>query len=219
MSHQSKFSRRNMIKASAGAAAATLASAGVAGSLSPTPANPEGPFYPIKEQVDKDADLTRVAGREGRAQGEVLRVSGRVLDESGEPVADAVVDVWQANAFGRYDHEGDTSDSPRDPNFQGWGIMKTDAEGRYSFTTIKPGAYTAMGEWVRPPHIHYKVSRRGYHELTTQMYWDGDPLNDKDELFKSVPEEQRKQLLVAFDTSGEVPEGQFDIVLAKVAAT
>lgn len=218
MKQNKLVSRRAVIKASAGAAAGAIAANSVAGSLNPTPANPEGPFYPIHEQTDRDADLTRVAGREGRAQGEVVRVSGRVLDESGEPIANAVVDIWQANAAGRYDHEGDTSDSPKDPNFQGWAIAKTDADGRYSFTTIKPGAYTAMGEWVRPPHIHYKVSRRGYHELITQMYWDGDPLNDKDQLFLSLPEAEREQLLVGFEPSGEVSEGTFDIVLSAVSA-
>lgn len=216
MKDDNTVSRRHVIKASAGAVAGAFAASSMAGSLKPTPVNPEGPFYPIVDQTDKDADLTHVAGRDGRAQGEVVRVSGRVLDESGVPIANAVVDVWQANAAGRYDHEGDTSESPKDPNFQGWAILKTDAEGRYSFTTIKPGAYTAMDDWVRPPHIHYKVSCRGYRELITQMYWNGEPLNDTDNLFLSIPEEERKLLLVAFDDSGEVPEGEFNIVLAAV---
>lgn len=216
MNQAKGISRRNMLKASAGAAAGALSASAVAGALAVTPANPEGPFYPIHEQADKDADLTRVAGQEGQAEGQVIEVSGRVLDEDGQPIADAVVDVWQANAHGRYAHEGDTSDKPLDPNFQGWAIMKTDAEGRYSFRTVKPGAYTAMGDWWRPPHIHYKVSRRGYRELITQMYWDGDPLNDKDRLLQEVPEAERAKLLVAFDESGEVPHGKFDIVLAKV---
>lgn len=216
MNQAKGISRRNMLKASAGAAAGALSASAVAGTLAVTPANPEGPFYPIHEQADKDADLTRVAGQEGQAEGQVIEVSGRVLDEDGQPIADAVVDVWQANAHGRYAHEGDTSDKPLDPNFQGWAIMKTDAEGRYSFRTVKPGAYTAMGDWWRPPHIHYKVSRRGYRELITQMYWDGDPLNDKDRLLQEVPEAERAKLLVAFDESGEVPHGKFDIVLAKV---
>lgn len=215
MSQSKGISRRNMLKASAGAAGAISASA-IAGTLAVTPDNPEGPFYPIHAQADKDADLTRVAGRDGQADGQVVEVSGRVLDEHGEPIANAVVDVWQANAHGRYDHEGDTSEQPLDPNFQGWAIMKTDADGRYSFRTVKPGAYTAMGDWWRPPHIHYKVSRRGYRELITQMYWDGDPLNDKDQLLLETPEEERERLLVAFDESGDVPHGVFDIVLAKV---
>ncbi|MDX2412710.1 MAG: protocatechuate 3,4-dioxygenase [Woeseiaceae bacterium] len=218
MNNKSKITRRDVIRAGTGLAAGVLASNTAASAVSPTPDNPEGPFYPIHEQTDRDMDLTRVAGREGRALGQVIRVSGRVLDESGEPIEGAVVDVWQASAAGRYDHEGDTSDTPKDPNFQGWAILKTDAEGRYAFTTIKPGPYTAMGEWVRPPHIHYKVSRRGYRELITQMYFDGDPLNDKDRLLKAVPEGDRKRLLVAFSDQEGVPEGEFDIVLASVGA-
>jgi protocatechuate 3,4-dioxygenase beta subunit len=213
MNKKNKITRRDLIRAGTGMAAGVLASNTAASALPLTPDNPEGPFYPIHEQTDRDMDLTRVAGREGRAMGKVIRVSGRVLDESGKPIEGAVVDVWQANAAGRYDHEGDTSDTPRDPNFQGWAILKTDKEGRYAFTTIKPGPYTAMGEWVRPPHIHYKVSRRGYKELITQMYFDGDPLNDKDRLFNAVPEGERRQLLVAFSDQDDIPEGEFNIVL------
>lgn len=218
MDNTKKVTRREVLRAGAGAAGGVFATTTAAGSLTPTPDNPEGPFYPIHEQTDRDMDLTRIEGREGRALGKVIRVGGRVLDESGEPVEGAVVDIWQANAAGRYDHEGDTSDTPKDPNFQGWAILKTDADGRYAFTTIKPGPYAAAGEWVRPPHIHYKVSRRGYRELITQMYFDGDPLNDKDLLLKEVPEPERKHLMVAFDDGAEIPEGEFNIVLRTVSA-
>ncbi len=216
MNNKIKITRRDVLRAGAGVAGGVLATTTAAGSFTPTPDNPEGPFYPIHEQTDRDMDLTRVEGREGRALGKVIRVSGRVLDESGEPVEGAVVDIWQANAAGRYDHEGDTTDTPKDPNFQGWAILKTEADGRYAFTTIKPGPYAAEGEWVRPPHIHYKVSRRGYRELITQMYFDGDPLNDKDLLLKEVPVAERKRLLVTFDEGAETPEGEFDIVLGTV---
>ena len=218
MNITSKISRRAVLKTSAGAAASVIATAVTAGSLAVTPANPEGPFYPKHQQSDMDADLTLIEGHSEHAAGDVIRVSGRVLDEQGKPIEGALVDIWQANAHGRYHHEDDTSQSPKDPNFQGWAMMKTNADGRYSFKTIKPGAYTAMGEWVRPPHIHYKVSRRGYRELTTQMYWDGEPLNDKDLLLLEVPEEKRSALLVAFDESGEVPEGAFNVVLSEVSA-
>jgi len=131
----------------------------------------------------------------------------------------ALVDIWQANAHGRYMHEGDTSEAPLDPNFQYWAQMKTDAEGRYRYVTIKPAAYTAMGEWVRPPHIHYKVSRRGYRELTTQMYFAGEALNEKDLLLQEVPEELRSRLIVAFENKGDMPEGVFDVVLGAVKPT
>ena len=216
MSKRLSLTRRAIL--CVGASAAGAVATGATAAMKPTPPNPEGPFYPVHEQADRDADLTRVKGREGQAEGQVIKVAGQVLDEDGQPVADAVVDIWQANAFGRYDHEGDTSDSPLDPNFQSWAIMKTDAEGRYAFKTIKPGAYTAMGDWVRPPHIHFKVSRRGYHELTTQMYFAGEPLNDSDALFQDVPENERERLLVSFDDSGDAPRGTFDIVLRRVNA-
>ena len=218
MNIQSKISRRAVLKSSAGAVVGAIATTASAGSMAVTPANPEGPFYPKHQQSDMDADLTLIDGHSEHAAGDVIRVSGRVLDEHGEPIEGALVDIWQANAYGRYHHEDDTSKNPEDPNFQGWAMMKTDADGRYSFKTIKPGAYTAMGDWVRPPHIHYKVSRRGYRELTTQMYWDGEPLNDKDRLLLDVPPEERSALLVAFDESTEVPEGAFNVILSKVTA-
>lgn len=217
MDPHSKLSRRDVLKAGAGVAAGAFAASSFAGGPGPTPANPEGPFYPKHQQADKDADLTQIEGHSERASGEVVEVSGRVLDQDGNPLAGAIVDVWQANAHGRYHHEDDSSGQPLDPHFQGWAIIKTDAQGRYRFRTVKPGAYTAMGDWWRPPHIHYKVSLRGYRELTTQMYWDGDPLNDKDLLLQEVPEAERGRLLVAFDHSGDVPHGVFDVVLGKVA--
>jgi protocatechuate 3,4-dioxygenase beta subunit len=216
MKNRAGITRRSILKTGAGVAAGAFAASAVAGALQATPANPEGPFYPVHQQADMDADLTLVQGHTERAAGEAIEVSGRVLDEDGKPIADAVVDVWQANAHGRYHHEGDTSEHPLDPNFQGWAIMKTDAEGRYRFKTVKPGAYTAMGDWWRPPHIHYKVSRRGYRDLTTQMYWAGDLLNDKDLLLQEVPEAERARLLVSFDISGDLPQGVFDVVLSKV---
>lgn len=211
-----KISRRTILKTSAGLAAGAVATTVAAGTFGVTPDNPEGPFYPIHQQTDMDADLTRIAGHEERATGDVICVSGRVLDENGTPIEGALVDIWQANANGRYLHEGDTSETPLDPNFQYWAKMKTDAEGRYRYTTIKPAAYTAMGEWVRPPHIHYKVSRRGYRELTTQMYFAGEALNEKDLLLLEVPEDLRGRLTVAFESTGEVPEGVFDVVLEQV---
>jgi protocatechuate 3,4-dioxygenase beta subunit len=213
MNEKTKFTRRSMLKAGAGMAAGTVAGGALAGTLGPTPENPEGPFYPKHQQADKDMDLTRVEGRSGRAEGTVIEVRGRVMDENGEPVREALVDIWQANTHGRYHHEDDPNTAPRDPDFQGWGMVRTDADGRYRFKTIKPGAYAVDGEWSRPPHIHYKVSRRGYHELTTQMYFEGDPLNDTDILLNKVPENERGKLLVAFKDEDGVPVGRFDVVL------
>lgn len=216
MTNTNKFSRRSMLKAGAGIAAATCTANAIAESLEATPPNPEGPFYPKHQQVDKDADLTLIEGHGERAQGEVIRVAGRVLDEQGHPVEGALVDIWQANSHGRYDHEDDPNLAKLDPNFQGWGMVKTDSEGHYAFTTIKPGAYSVNEGWSRPPHIHYKISRRGYFDLTTQMYFAGEDLNETDALFLSVPEDDRDSLVVAFEETDGILRGHFEIVLAKV---
>src|SRR5260370_16643739 len=108
--------------------------------------------------LDQNADLTRVAGRRGRAEGHVLNVMGRVLNLKGEPVRDANVEVWQANTHGRYTHPSDPNPAPIDPNFEGSAVLTTDSEGRYRFKTIKPAAYPAGPNRMRPAHIHFQVS-------------------------------------------------------------
>lgn len=213
---ESIFSRRDMLSATAlvGAGVALAGCSESKAHIVATPAQTEGPFYPVVDQADKDADLTTVRGRENVAAGEVISVQGRIIDEAGHPVANAVVDVWQANAAGRYAHEADTTTAPLDPNFQGWAILKTDAEGNYRFKTVKPGAYPASEGWMRPPHIHFKVSRRGYREITTQMYFESEPLNDADKLLGEIPKDQRG-LLIASRESVSAPF-LFDLVLAKI---
>ncbi|HMB39205.1 MAG TPA: protocatechuate 3,4-dioxygenase [Wenzhouxiangellaceae bacterium] len=209
-------SRRRVLRGSLGAA--TLV-AGAPLMAATTPVQTEGPFFPIHPQPDTDADMTLIEGHSESALGEIVEISGRVLDEDGNPVADALVDVWQANTHGRYAHEADPNPAPLDENFQGWAQLKTDAEGRYRVKTIKPGAYPVMDGWSRPPHIHFKVARRGFHELTTQMYFAGDPLNDVDRLLQSVPQDQRGKLLVDFQPQADdVPTGVFVLVLGKVSA-
>ena len=212
-----KLSRRAAIAVGAGAAASALTGTLLAEALASTPSNPEGPFYPRRVRADKDTDLTFINGHRKRAEGQVIRITGEVLDLEGRPVEGATVDIWQANAHGRYDHPDDPATAPLDPDFQGRGVVKTDAKGRYSFVTIKPGAYAAGGggEWRRPPHIHFKISHRGYEPLTTQMYFAGEPLNDTDRLLQAVPEDSRELLIVEFDESGSVPRGHFPIVLAR----
>lgn len=186
----------------------------------PTPAQTAGPFHPIRDQADKDLDLTRVKGRKGRAKGEVIRVKGKVCDQHGQPVPKAQVEIWQANTNGRYAHERDQNPAALDPDFQGWGIVETDDQGQYRFLTIKPGAYPAAEGWMRPPHIHFKVTLRGYHELTTQLYFAGEKLNAKDAILLDTPKQARPSLIVAFaavkdKAEGDILEGEFNIVLRK----
>ena len=135
-----------------------------------TPAQVEGPFYPANKQADTDLDLTRVKGRTGAAIGEVILVRGLVQAADGRPLPNALVDVWQANHYGRYAHPEDPNPGPLDPDFQGWGVVSTDVNGRYEFRTIKPGPYSLEflgGEGWRCRHIHFKVlcsgCRTAYH--------------------------------------------------------
>jgi len=213
---KSPLSRRRILRAGllSGAGLGLMPASSAQTLAGVTPRQIEGPFYPNVDQSDKDADLTRVGDSDMQALGEVVTVTGRVLDDAGEPIPNAVVDIWQANAAGRYAHERDPNAAPLDPNFQGWAIMTTDDTGRYSFKTIRPGAYPAARGWDRPPHIHFKVARRGYHEITTQMYFDGEPLNDVDHLLKSLPKPEQSRLIAR--QKDEHSAFNFDIVLATV---
>ena len=151
------LSRREILKMSAmvGVAGAMSTNYAIAqAALQRTPHQILGPFYPMKP-FDQTADLTRVPGRPGRAEGQVLNVMGRVLNLKGEPVRNAKVEVWQANAHGRYTHPSDPNPAPLDPNFEGSAILTTDTDGRYRFKTIKPAAYPAGPNTMRPAHIHF----------------------------------------------------------------
>jgi len=209
------MTRRSMMRSSLGVAVLSATGSLLAAT---TPHQTEGPFFPIHEQLDTDADMTLIEGHTEHALGEVVEVTGRVLDEDGNPVADALVDVWQANVHGRYAHERDPNPAPLDKNFQGWAQLRTDAEGRYRVKTIKPGAYPVGDGWRRPPHIHFKVARRGFHELSTQMYFAGEPLNDIDRLLQSVREHERGMLVVDFASANDSGsrQGTFDLVVRKV---
>lgn len=212
-----KYSRRDVL--SAGVAASFLPLASVANQLGLTPSQTAGPFYPNWAQSDRDADLTKINGNANQAVGEPIEVSGQVLSAEMEPIVGASIEVWQANAHGRYAHEADRNTAPLDKNFQGWAQLKTDAEGFYRFKTIVPGAYPVSRSWSRPPHIHFKVSGRGYLSLTTQMYFAGHPLNETDGLLLQHPASERRKLVVEFREQksvfekGRVSSGVFNIVL------
>ncbi len=166
-----------------------------------------------------DADLTKQFPDE--PQGQRIVVHGRVLESDGRPVPDTLVEIWQANAAGRYRHVVDNWPAPLDPNFSGAGRALTDAEGRYTFTTIQPGAYpwgNHDNAW-RPAHIHFSVFGRAFTQrLVTQMYFPGDPLLPYDPIFNSIPDPKgRERLISTFDWSRTVPNWalgfEFDIVL------
>lgn len=219
MKKNKAVTRRDVSKQIGIAAGISLLSPGIAKALVSTPEQVEGPFHPIDEQADTDLDLTLIEGHSASAEGETILVRGQVFDAEGLPLKDALVDVWQANYLGRYSHPEDPNTAPLDPNFQGWGLMTTDSEGRFRFKTIKPGAYplSFLGEqgW-RCRHIHFQVSRPGFGKLTTQMYFHGDPLIEQDLEIAKAPEELR-HLLIAKSVSDEttgLPLYRFDVVLA-----
>src|ERR1700720_2501266 len=156
------LSRREILRMSAILGVTSVVSTKFAfaqAALQRTPGQILGPFYPVKP-FDQNADLTKVPGRPGRAEGQILNVMGRVLNLKGVPVRNSKVEVWQANAHGRYTHPGDTNPAPLDPNFEGSAILTADYDGQYRFKTIKPAAYPVSPSIIRPAHIHFKVSGR-----------------------------------------------------------
>lgn len=188
------LSRRKLIKLgiTGGVVGAITPKGGMAKALlPPTPAESEGPFYPVTPQDDKDFDLTRVQGRDGVAEGKQIIVMGSVLDNHGQPIPQATVEIWQANAKGRYRHPHDSNPAPLDPNFQGWAIVLADENGEFCFKTVMPGSYPASPTWIRPPHIHFKISKKSYEELTTQMYFPGEALNETDLLLTQKKPSER----------------------------
>jgi protocatechuate 3,4-dioxygenase beta subunit len=171
------------------------------------------------------ADMTTIGGR--RALGERIIVAGRITDEDGRPVPQTMVEIWQANATGRYHHPGDQHDAPLDPNFSGAGRVFTDADGRYKVLTIRPGAYpwpNSKNAW-RPSHIHFSFFGPAFAtRLVTQMYFPGDPLLAFDPIYNAVPDQAARQRLVSvFDFDITQPDYalgfRFDVVLRGRGAT
>ena len=202
--------RRNFLKT---ISLASLISLGTKSKNSVTPAQIEGPFYPTYEQKDKDFDLTIQKGSTKKAKGDEIFIEGRVMDLNGKAIEDATVDLWQANAQGRYRHPHDDNKAPLDPNFQGWSIIPSGKEGFFRFKTIMPGAYPIGRRAERPPHIHFKVSKKGFKELITQMYFPNNPLNKKDLLLNRLSKEEQK-MLIAKEQSDKI--FTFNIYLQKL---
>jgi protocatechuate 3,4-dioxygenase beta subunit len=193
--------------------------------VSPEPWETEGPLLGGGQVFPGDSDLTRV--RDGEAIGERMNVSGRILDAAGRPVRNQLVEMWQANAAGRYHHRWDQHHAPIDPNFRGAGRCLTDDEGCYRFMTIVPGQYpwgNHPNAW-RPAHLHFSVFGSAFAErLVTQMYFPGDPLMAHDPIFQSVRDPRARERLVAMFDWSTTEESyalgyHFDIVVSGRLAT
>lgn len=175
-----------------------------------TAESPMGPFYPIRPPLEHDADLTRLKGHARRAVGQVIEVSGRVFDPRGNPISGATIDLWQANAAGRYDHPNDVSKAPLDKNFQGFASIRSDSRGAWRIVTVKPGGYDSpIGH--RPPHIHFDV-RGMRHRNIAQLYFPEEAAgNSSDALYKALGADAATSVAVRNPTDPE--KYVWDIIL------
>ena len=179
-----------------------------------TPAQTAGPFYPTAFPSDVDEDLVRLRGAGASAEGVVTHLTGRVLGLDGRPIPNARVEIWQCDARGRYLHPADTGPRPRDAAFQGYGRSRANTDGSYRFRTIRPVAYPG-----RTPHIHLAVQAPGGRMLVTQMYVAGEPLNERDGLYRSIRDpRQRAAVTVRLEAANGIEAGalagRFDVVIA-----
>jgi len=208
------ISRRELLRFSTGAVLTSIFGFGCRNQASAfpclrTPEQTEGPFYPVKKSLDENNDLTLIEGMPGRADGKVIYIRGCVVDRHCRPLHGTRVEIWQASAQGRYNHPRERRNPVAlDENFQSWGHAITDSEGKYLFKTIFPGRYEASRGWIRPAHVHFKVSGEAHHDLTTQMYFDGDPYLDNDFILRNIPREQWNQVIIERqDSRAEFDDG------------
>lgn len=213
-----KLSRRKIIKLSliSGITSLFICNRGFAKGLTliPTPSETEGPFYPVRDQKDKDADLTKINGQTHAAQGQHIFVNGKITDTDGQAVPQAMLDIWQADANGRYRHPRDSNPAKLDDYFQGWAMIESDNQGLFRFKTVMPGAYPASRSWIRPPHIHFRISKKGYRTLTTQMYFPHQPYNESDLLLRNKSAAERSAMTARkINLQGNFPVYEYNIVL------
>ena len=192
--------------------------------IPPTLSELTAPIHPYAAFGPEDSDLTRQHA--GDPIGERIILHGRVLDEDGQPVPDTLVEIWQANAAGRYAHGVDNHDAALDPNFSGTGRTTTGADGRYQFITIMPGRYPFKNHYNawRPAHVHFSLLGPNFlTRLVTQMYFPGDPLHAFDPIYLGVPEQARDRVTASFDLDATRPDWalafRFDLVLRGRRAT
>ncbi len=207
-SPSTSFTRRGLLTRSAaitgaGLAGTTTLAFGQQSGFRPTSEEILGPFFPSRPPTDHDSDLTMIAGKNGRALGQVFYLSGRVINLRGEPVVDAEMEIWHANAAGRYNHPADETQGPIDPNFEGYAKIRTGPDGGYSIKTVKPGAYPTPNGSMRTPHIHFDVRGR-VSRLVTQMYFEGEALNEQDFLLRRKGEAAKKTMISSYGA----PSGQ-----------
>jgi protocatechuate 3,4-dioxygenase beta subunit len=209
----SHLTRRETLRRLAAGSALFAAPGAFADALLQTPKSTEGPFYPDHLPLDTDNDLLVINEGTTPAVGEVAYVSGRILDSKGNPLRNAVVEIWQCDNNGAYLHSGTSNADKKDKNFQGFGRFVTGTTGEYLFRTIKPVSYPG-----RTPHIHYKVKLGGKELLTTQLYIKGHAGNGKDGIWRSIKDEKaRESVTVDFNPLQGAKAGElaakFDIVL------
>ena len=224
MKEKNGVSRRDLIKNSlkVTSIAGLMATHPFSHAFGVTPSQTEGPFHPI----NRDTDLTRHSPGSSQAEGQVIYIQGQVTDEQNRPQSGALVEIWQAASNGKYNHPGDPNPKPIDPNFQYWGRASSDSQGRYQFKTIKPGHYPATATWTRPAHIHVRIMKRGFHDLTTQLYFKAETqlerqLLENDRILMALPPLERQQLIVDLVESPSGLQsgskvGQFNIELNAV---
>lgn len=221
MSMIPRHHRRRFLQSLTAGIAAFSAPGAFAQQLLETATTTEGPFYPDKLPLDTDNDLLILNDAITPAVGSITLLTGRVLSPSGQPIRNAFVEIWQTDTTGSYVHTAGRQPTGSDRNFQGYGRFLTDAQGRYSFRTIKPVSYTLQGTF-RTAHIHFAISRSGRRVFTSQMLVEGEPGNARDGLLRRMSPDALKTLLVPFtpvqgSRLGELA-AHFDVVLGRTAA-
>lgn len=186
-----RMDRRRLLRHLALASAGFVTRSALAEALTLTPRQTEGPFFPDHLPLDRDNDLIHVTDHLTAATGTITNLGGRLLDPSGAPLKDALIELWQADNNGTYIHSRGASQGERDPNFQGYGQFTTGSDGAYRFRTIKPGLYTG-----RTRHYHFGITLPGKRRFTTQLYWKGEPRNEEDGVLRGIRDAAQKESVI-----------------------